>query len=93
MMKRKKTLSVIQRNEAILIHLKDLKVNHPFWSYRRCWAYLYYQQGLLVNKKRIYRLMKDHHLLLEKTVGIEPKEQVSAQSQEQPVLTRSGELI
>ena len=66
MMKRKKSLSVAKRNEAFLTHLKDLKSDHPFWGYRRCWAYLYYRQGIKVNKKRIYRLMKEYHLLVSK---------------------------
>jgi putative transposase len=65
-MKRNKSLSVDKRNAMILNHIKDLKADHPFWGYRRCWAYLYYRQGLLVNKKRIYRLMKEHHLLVGK---------------------------
>ena len=66
MMKRKKSLLVAKRNEAFLTHLKDLKSDHPFWGYRRCWAYLYYRQGIKVNKKRIYRLMKEYHLLVSK---------------------------
>jgi len=45
-MKRKKSLSVIERNESILSSLKDLKADHPLWGYRQCWAYLYYRQHL-----------------------------------------------
>jgi len=65
-MKRKKSLSVIERNASILASLKDLKADHPFWGYRRCWVYLYYRQGIMVNKKRIYRLMKEYDLLVTK---------------------------
>ena len=63
-MKRKKSLLVIKRTATILTNLKDLKAEHPLWGYRRCWAYLYYRQGITVNKKRIYRLMKEQNLLV-----------------------------
>jgi len=49
MMKRKKSLAVAKRNVMILNHLKNLKADHPFWGYRRCWAYLYYRQGFVIN--------------------------------------------
>ena len=65
-MKRNKSLSVTKRNTVILNNIKDLKANHPFWGYRRCWAYLYYRQDMQVNKKRIYRLMKENSLLVSK---------------------------
>ena len=77
MMKRKKSLSVIERNTSILENLKDLKADHPFWGYRRCRAYLYYRQGLMVNKKRIYRLMKEYGLLVTKANRYKTKRNIS----------------
>ncbi|TFG73955.1 MAG: IS3 family transposase, partial [Thermodesulfobacteriales bacterium] len=56
---RKKSDSVILRNEHLVIKIKDIKGEHPFWGYRRVWAYLRYIDGLIVNKKRIYRLMRE----------------------------------
>jgi putative transposase len=41
-----------------------LKAEHPLWGYRRVWAYMRYRQGLQINKKRVYRLMKEHNLLV-----------------------------
>ena len=76
-MKRKKSLSVTKRNTIILSHLKDLKADHPFWGYRRCWAYLYYRQDIKVNKKRIYRLMKENNLLVTKLNKYRAKRKVS----------------
>jgi len=70
-MKRKKSLSVIERNESILASLKDLKAEHPLW------AYLYYRQGLMVNKKRIYRLMKEQGLLVTKVNRYKAKRKIS----------------
>ena len=63
---RKKSLKVNKRNEPVLAMIKDIKAEHPFWGYRRCWAYLYYREGIKVNKKRIYRLMRENDLLVNK---------------------------
>lgn len=55
-----------ERNAAILRRIRALKAEHPFWGYRRMWAYLRYREGLPINKKRIYRLMKEHSLLVKR---------------------------
>jgi hypothetical protein len=49
----------------LLEKIKDIKREHPFWGYRRAWAYLKYVEGLIVNKKRIYRLMREHNLTVK----------------------------
>jgi len=77
---RKKSLSVALRNHYILERIKSIKAEHPFWGYRRVWAYLRYIDGLIVNKKRIYRLMRENNLtvkpntrLIAKRVSDRPK--------------------
>jgi len=45
---RKKSDSVTLRNEYLLEKIKDIKGEHPFWGYRRVWAYLRYIDGLIV---------------------------------------------
>ena len=72
--------SVTLRNEDVLEKIKDIKADHPCWGYRRVWAYLRYIDGLLVNKKRVYRLMREHNLtvkpnprLIAKRVSERPK--------------------
>lgn len=52
------------RNKELLTQIQDLKLQHPFWGYRRICAYLKYRSGIIVNKKRIYRLMKENNLLV-----------------------------
>lgn len=59
---RRQSESVIFRNEPLVERIRQIKGEHPFWGYRRTWAYLKYVDGLVVNKKRIYRLMKEHNL-------------------------------
>jgi putative transposase len=57
--------SVTLRNEYLLERIKDIKAAHPFWGYRRVWAYLRYVNGFIMNKKRVYRLMREHNLTVK----------------------------
>ncbi len=63
-MKRQKAKSIEERNRQILEQINQLKGEHPLWGYRRVWAYMKYRQGYQVNKKPIYRLMKENRLLV-----------------------------
>ncbi len=47
----------------LLQEIKEIIKAHPFWGYRRVWAYLRYRRGLLMNKKRVLRIMKVNGLL------------------------------
>jgi transposase InsO family protein len=57
-------MKIKAKNKELLSLIQNLKAEHPFWGYRRIWAYLKYRQGLMVNKKRIYRLMQENNLLV-----------------------------
>ena len=77
---RKPSYFVTLRNEYLLERIKDIKGEHPFWGYRSVWAYLRYIDGLIVNKKRVYRLMRENNLtvkpntrLIAKRVSERPK--------------------
>jgi len=77
---RKPSCSVALRNEYVLERINDIKAEHPFWGYRRVWAYLRYVNELIVNKKRVYRLIREHNLtvkpntrLIAKRVSERPK--------------------
>jgi putative transposase len=63
-MSRQSSPLVAQRNESLLQRIRELKSEHPFWGYRRIWAYLHFVEHRAVNKKRILRLMREHHLLV-----------------------------
>jgi transposase InsO family protein len=63
-------MKVKEKNRELLSRIQDLKAEHPFWGYRRIWAYLKYRQGLNVNHKRIYRLMKENNLLVSPNTRI-----------------------
>lgn len=72
-MKRAKSLSVIQRNQVLLDQIKLIKTDHPLWGYRRIWSYLKYRQDIPVNKKRVYRLMKEQNLIVTPQVRLKAK--------------------
>jgi len=56
---------VAARNGALLERVRELKADHPFWGYRRVWAYLRYVDRLTVNQKRVYGVMKANDLLVK----------------------------
>lgn len=53
---------------ALLEKIKALKDQHPFWGYRRVRAWLVYREKVLVNEKRVRRIMKEHELMAPQTV-------------------------
>lgn len=72
-MKRAKSLSVKERNQELLAEIKSLKTDHPLWGYRRVWSYLKFRQGIQVNKKRVYRLLREHGLLVTPQTRLKAK--------------------
>ena len=50
----------------MLKQIQQLKAEHPYWGYRRIWAYLKYHEKLPVNQKQIHRLMRQNNLLIPK---------------------------
>ena len=64
-MKRRESQATIERNAPILEEIRKIKAEHPFWGYRRVWAYLRYVKELEVNKKRVLRIMRQHDLLVK----------------------------
>ncbi len=54
--------------EGLVERIKWLKTEHPFWGYRRVCAWLRHRDGILVNQKRVRRLMKEHGLMVSKGI-------------------------
>ncbi len=53
-------------NMELLTKIQQLKGEHPYWGYRRIWAYLFRRKQFAINRKRVYRLMKENNLLVPK---------------------------
>jgi len=64
-MKRRESALVAERNSSIVERIKGIKAEHPFWGYRRIWAHLKYVDELEINKKRVFRLLQKHDLLVK----------------------------
>ena len=65
-MRRKRSKSVIDRDNETLVHIRNVKSEHPFWGYRRVWAYLRFRQGINVSRNRIARIMSENDLMVKK---------------------------
>jgi putative transposase len=63
-MTRRRSPRATQRDEELLPRLQGPQAEHPFWGYRRIWAYLRFVEQVPVNKKRILRLLREHRLLV-----------------------------
>jgi len=57
-------------NQSLTERIQALKADHPYWGYRRIWAYLKYHEKLPVNQKRIHRLMRLNNLLVPKNLKL-----------------------
>jgi hypothetical protein len=58
--------AIIEESDALILPvIRRLKAEHPFWGYRRIWAYLSFVERLAINKKRVYRLLRENDLLVK----------------------------
>jgi putative transposase len=48
--------------------MKQIKDAHIFWGYRRVWAWLRFRLAVVVNQKRVRRLMKEHGLMVPRRI-------------------------
>jgi putative transposase len=72
-MSRRPSPLVAQHHTALVQRIRALKAEHPFWGYCRIWAYLHFVEQHPVNKKRILRLMREHHLLVQPNLWLKAK--------------------
>ena len=85
---RRRSESVTRRNRELMVRIREIKSDHPFWGYRRIWAHLRYVDSMLVNKKRVYRLMREHNLI------VKPNQQLKAKrssGRSKPVASRPNQ--
>ena len=72
-MKRQRAQSLTQLDQPMIEHIMIIKSDHPLWGYRRIWAYLRYREDIIIGKNRVYRLMKENHLLVSKNTRLKAK--------------------
>jgi transposase InsO family protein len=61
---RRRSAAIEESDRLVLPVIRQLKAEHPFWGYRRIWAYLSFVEKLVINKKRVYRLLRENDLLV-----------------------------
>ena len=61
------------KDNQLLTQIEPLKAEHPFWGYRRIWAYLRYREGIVIGKNRVHRVMKEANLLVNKNTKLRAK--------------------
>jgi putative transposase len=76
-MRRHRSLQVMRREATLLPQIQALKAEQPFWGYRRLWAYLHFVERRQVNKQRMLRLMREHHLLVPPHLRLKAKRAAS----------------
>lgn len=54
--------------ERIKEKIKEIKLNHPFWGYRRVRAWLVHREKIQVGRKKVKAIMKAHGLLATQTI-------------------------
>ena len=64
---------MVAADKELLERIRLLKAEHPFWGYRRIWAYLKFVEGLKINKKRVYRLLKENNLLVKSDLRLKAR--------------------
>jgi transposase InsO family protein len=80
-----------QQDTVVLEHIRSVKAEQPNWGYRLVWAYLKYQMDLPFNRKRIYRIMKEHNLLVQKNTRLKALRD-SQNNRSKPKATRTNQF-
>ena len=88
---RQPSLEIARRNTPIVSQIKAIKQQHPFWGYRQIWVYLNYHDGIVIIKKRVYRLMREHQPLVKEHRVLKPKEPRTHPNLKRHALIKSGE--
>ena len=68
-LRRQPAALVAQRHQGLLERIRELKAEHPFWGYRRMWAYLRFVEQP-VHKTRIVRWRREHHRLVQPNMQV-----------------------
>jgi len=53
-----------QTDLSLLEKIKQIASEHPFWGYRRIWAYLKFRKGIRISQRKVYKLLKENGLFV-----------------------------
>jgi len=80
-----------QEDSCLLELIRPIKAEQPGWGYRMVWAYLKYRQGHQINKKRVYRVMRENGLLVQPNWRLKAKRD-NQNNRNKPRATRPGQF-
>jgi len=80
-----------EEDRQLLELISPIKADQPGWGYRMVWAYLKYRQGHQINKKRVYRVMRENSLLVEPNWRLKAKRDNQC-NRNKPQATRPNEF-
>jgi transposase InsO family protein len=66
--KRTKPCRDLAGDRILVALMQQIKDAHLFWGYRRVWAWLRFRLDVVVNQKRVRRLMKKHGLMVPRNI-------------------------
>lgn len=72
-MKRRRAVRDAAADQRILSRIREIKVDHPFWGYRRVSNHLIFVDQILVNRKRVLRIMRENALLVTPNLRLKAK--------------------
>ena len=78
-------------DQYLLELIRPIKAEDPGWGYRMVWAYLKYRLGHQVNKKRVYRVMKENDLLVRGNPRLKAKRD-NQNNRNKPQATRPNQF-
>lgn len=52
-------LDKVRQENQLVEQIKELVQTYPTWGYRRIWAWLRHKQGMSINRKKVYRIMRE----------------------------------
>ena len=76
------------KDMALIEKIQAIKTEHPYWGYRRIRAWLLHREKVLVNEKKVRRIMKDKGLMVQQTVHKAKR----TPSKNKPKAVRPGEF-
>ena len=80
-------LAKAKREKELTARIHALVKTHPSWGYRRIWAWLRHRDKLLINKKRVRRIMRENNWQARKIIRtprprVQERKSVSSQPNE-----------
>ncbi len=66
--KERKRADISMKDAELIEKVKEIKLNHPFWGYRRVMVWLRHREKTQVGKKKVKAIMKAHGLLVTQSV-------------------------